>query len=570
MAINDIEILCTCYEFDHVSTYSERSIMNSGISKIQIGERINLAQYATDIGNLIKQKTGSSLQDGFNTVYYDVNNISLKLSGLKNNKFLMNYFGLFDRTNILQFRRFYIDLKYNGTNYMSGYINPDNIKEIFNNTGQTEIITVQILDMMKEFKQYFSGKDLTSPYHSTQGFGNNGLVEVTVLPWAGDPRSEDSNGTAENTLCTAKTFFSVLFPMNINTQVIGPGPGNQAWNDWYVNNIPQMFYQSGVTNNWFLRSGYKRFWQQGFSVFDFLECVCYAMGWTWFITQRPYTNLYELYLNIINRSEAENTTTSIPFGNVEDDWEIGYKLNTSDFEYLIIPDGNITSNGYYHTQGNCFKMVTLKHSPVINQSHFFERIGGSPNGYILYPYTSFSTRYAIENARAQEAFDWAEIEYNGNPNWNNNRDTHRKFIKSKKIIYLDGGEHTTMKTVVNTNSGRNYPATSMGESDRDIIFNGNCGSMLFKFGGNNATIGLDYNSYTQSETFRNNYLPFVNASNGQTVDVNIKGLYPNIHSKYNFTGSGMDFFDNSFFTVKSIELDFIKETTKMSLVKTSE
>jgi len=563
LAYNKIEILCRILQWDASVEFKKRSMFNTVENPPTESSVIDLMPYCMELGEVSFNSIGDNIDEEINSLFYQAGDVNIKLTGIKRNKFLQNYFALFDMTGILQYRQYPIEIRYEGKTIFAGIVTQDSIKENFTTARDSETINLQIVGLEKEYREYYSNRELL----------DHGIVFSTMngdtydLGWNGDPRSEE-NGVNGRGLCRSKALRGVL-QQNFNTENLLVGNG--LADKWYVNNIPQFFYNPAYNvKPWFMRSGYLRFQQEGYSVYELFDCICNAMGWEWQIKRRPYiaSNVFEYELLITDRKDNGNIGIEIDYQKVIE-IELGYQLSKTDFEYLIIPDGNISSNGFYHTAGNCFKMATKKISPIINNSVFFFHVEGDPNGYQLYPLPE-PQKYAIENAKAENKFDWAEIRYNGSPNWNDNRIIERKFIKSEKIVYLNAGSHSNMKTVVNTRGGRNYPATSTGQDDRDLLFSGNCGSMLFRYYLDDIgtqLLGVDYNDYSQGATFRDNFKSLLNNINSQRLEIKYKGLLTEPKGTLKIKNSHNTFFINSVFSITDLKVDLINEISTITLVR---
>jgi hypothetical protein len=505
--------------------------------------------FAMDLGKLSFSSVRSDSSSNGNELRYETGDFNIKLSGIKDNNFLVSYLSLFDTSGINAFRQYLIDLKYDDVVIFKGFINPDNIDQGYEPSPNIEIIEIQILGIEKEFKRYYSYKTLPD---QVDIFNDN----TYRMPWSYDPRTEDNNYARSSPLFEV---LGMLFDNKTNMSI------TLMMNElWFMNNIPQFYNWDGITSNWFLKSGYKRWTQMGLTVYDLLEKICNAMGFVWKIQNGYGTREFAFIMTY--RSMFYLDTQEIDFNKIMN-YKIGYQIQKTDFEYIIIPEGYIKSGTFYSTQGKTFKMISNKLNPV-NQSNFFLNFSGDANGYSLWPYPPNSTRYCYENAQAQDLLDYAEIWYTGNVRWNQ-RASERKFIKSDRILVLDAGLHEDHRTVVCARTGHNYPANDTGEDETDIVYSGNCGSMLFTFRYNQVGyyIDMDYNSYSQSQRFKNNFISFLAGGNNQTLEVEISDLVLSPYNNIKFLNSNKSFFDNSNFAINELDIDLIQETSKLLLVR---
>jgi hypothetical protein len=78
---------------------------------------------------------------------------------------------------------------------------------------------------------------------------------------------------------------------------------------------------------------------------------------------------------------------------------------------------------------------------------------------------------------------------------------------------------------------------------------------------------MDYNSYSQSQRFKNNFISFLAGGNNQTLEVEISDLVLSPYNNIKFLNSNKSFFDNSNFAINELDIDLIQETSKLLLVR---
>ena len=545
MSFKDVKILCKCFEFDHGLPFSERSIFNTAATKWPVGPTVDLMDYAIDIGKLSYSAIRTELEAGYNSLVYDCGDMTIKLSGIKNNKFLVNYFDLYNTNHANTFKQYIIQIKYNNQITFIGTLNQDNISELNNSSKTSEIITIQLLGLEKEFKRYFGALPL--PDHKSI------FINGFLLPWGFKSDTEDK----EFACClNVSQFFSSLFQIN----ALGP--------PWFVNNIPQMYVTTQFPDQqWYIKSGYKRFYQDNkYSCFDLLDKTCDAMGWRWQVNHLG-ESFENFQLMIRNNSDYGLPVLQIDYGAL-DNYKIGYQINRCDIDYIIIPDGYYKTGTYFGKQGKPFYMMTNKFSPI-NETRFFEGFHhgtGNQGFYTFWPWNN-QKRYCVENAEAKDTLDYGEIYYWDPGNWSHNTND-RKFIKSNKILFLDGGSHDSQSTVCAASTGRNYNAIDVGQDPADILFRGCCGSILFQYDpGQYWNIQNDYNNYCKSSTFTRNFLPLLEGGNNQTIESDLKGVITDPLVTIRFINSNNSFFQNSLFALNQLEVDYINESSKILLTR---
>lgn len=574
MSWDKIKIECQCWEFNHSLTFNERSIFNkhSNVNPIKwkVGNLINLMDFAISVSPIRYSAMKSESYGNYNSLVQEVGDMTLQLSGIKDNKFLVNYFRLFDITGVVAYRQYIVDVKYDNVIVFSGYINQDNLNIEYKPAIESDVIEIQILGIEKEFIRYFDTADIDSNHTASMKYYkdifNNGYNGASFqCPWhlwdwippEEDPESEFAG--VPSVIFKAMTSLSEVTASS-SIEKIG---GNPMVN-WFINCIPQ-FFKDNHSNEWWIRSGYKRFWQKEVSTYYFIDKVCISMGWAWQIKVTNGTG-GEYKFILANRSEFAGTVIEIEYSKLKN-LKLGYQLAKTDIDYIVIPAGYVTTS-HYHSQGKPVKLISLKET-FINNSQFFGYFIGDPNGYNLYK-GSPPSHYVYENAQGNKRYDIREFWYSAEGgNWGDGLNQKDYKIKSDKILMLDGGDHDGHCTLVNTSHGWNKNTCDIGAlgTDWGILFRGNAGDCCFKASYSNQNILLqDYNSYSQTEQFKNNYISLLGGNNTQTIEAEIYELIFDPLSAIKFINSGQEFF-NYKFAINELEVDMINETTKIVAVR---
>jgi hypothetical protein len=547
-----IKVISRIYKFNEGIPIKERSLFNK--NRIEFGRPINLYNYIVNpegsgLNKLTYTKPITDKIDNLLTLVGEAGSLMLELSGIKDNGLLIDYFNIYDTTNENKRRIYEIEVYYNDTLIWLGSLNRQNIETNHNN----DIIKIQALSIEKEFKNYFSEKLL--PSHD-EIFINNPLRLIT--PWY---YSEHNYINREASLSlTIKNFLKKLL-------------GNMFYidcptlEDWEVNNIPQFYLKGGVTNFWFIKSGYTFFEAtNNKSIYKLLEHICNAMGWQFYVSKSE--NKYIFILK--NRSEFTGDLYEIDFKNNVINYNVLYTLVDYEADYIIIKEGLIRTGIGYQSQGITFAMISDRY-PAINEGNFFSYVIDNTSAYNLYPYAPYANRYQYENAGTATNFDWAEIYYTGSSNWSQ-RSAERKIIESDKILYLDAGNHEQKCFVNNSNKWNGiWDGNALGQWS--IGYQGNAGSMLFKRNSLNTNyIQTTYNDYIKSQTFKNNFAGILNAMDNQLIEIELQGvIYRNNAASKFYNNYGdfrqINFFANSEFAILESEINLINNTSKLKLLR---
>ena len=482
------------------------------------------------------------------SLHYESGNITLELFP---DSLLVQYF--FEPTmNYNDFSRitYIIKIQYNNEVHPTwkGFMNYDSIHRSFSES-EYGAIKLEISSVDKFFKEYFSA--LPCPEHSSV-FANQ--IYPIHAPWFHNPNCQEDNDLAyfiEDDIFWRKLFGSKCYFVTPPLPLT-PGFTNPKR---LVNNIPQLFSAAGSAYQddflW-LRSGYKRF--QFLSVFDLFEKSCNAHGWKWRIIPNA-DNSYTIVMT--NRGVAPSTIVDISLSNDSFEYDECYWIYKQLYDYIIIPCG-YHLNRSASTQNDGIKMITSMHSPVINESSFFRDIYNENSQYKLTTWFTSDKKYSAKNHLSSDVFDWAEIYYNSDQF--DNRTVDRKYIKNDNILTIDAGDHFDDKTVCDLSSLINRHG-EVGESQRDLAFTGCCGDMFFIWDLDHpdGTHIMDYNKYSQTPHFWNNFAPLLNTNMKKSyeIDIDKKILNPDTGFRIN----------NKIYAAESVEPDLINESSKIIMTE---
>lgn len=475
------------------------------------GSVYDLADYTIDHSNLKFQSVLLNPDIKSSSLHYESGSISLTLFP---DSFLNQYF-FEPSVNYNDFTRivYIVHIHRNGspTPIWTGFFHYDNISRK-TNEDDYGTISVEVHSVEAHFKEYYSNK--TCPTHDVV-FGSP--VLPYYAPWFNNSNCQEDNHLAyflEDNVFWRKLFGSKF---TFTSPSLPPLPGGLTNFKRFVNNIPQLFSaEANPYSDYFfwIRSGFKRF--QHLSIYDLFQKACNAHGWKWRIIS---TTASDYTVVVTNRYQLSSNAVTVDPPSQSFEYDESYWIYKQLYDYIIIPCGYHRLNSA-STQGNSFKMITLLHSPIVNNSSFFRDCYNYNNTYRLTTWFTAARKYALQNSLAEENFDWAEIYYNSDEF--SDRTVDRKNIHSDFLLNIDAGEHLDSQTTCDLNNMVNR-AGGVGSSDRDLAFTGCAGDMFLIW--NPDSPGqhyiMSYNEYAQSGQLHNNYAPLLSAEIKKTYELDL-------------------------------------------------
>jgi hypothetical protein len=554
----NLKILCQAYEFvDHNLALSECNFFNDTAIRNPVGSEIDLVNYLISLDSLTFNKVTSDNSGDTPTPIYEYGDLKFKVTGIKNNHYLHNYFLLLDKTDTFIFRKYLIKLYVNNIKIFEGFIDNVSMKELYLDgdlSSELKEIPICAFSKIKEFREFYRSKQLPEPSF----YFHPGSL-VWQLPWNQDSRTEDADPSYNSKLCSSAPivpFVATLFDNKFT--VVGSYVIQEFW---HICNIPQ-FFRHESHNSWFVPSGYKRWWQEGLNVMEFINYMCNAQGWILDF------NLLNDTLTLKDRSAFDLPVKKLDFNKIKN-LTLGSQSNKS-INHIIIPDGTLRSKLYLsYAEGDSnlqkrFKIISNS-AHVNNHTNFFQRVTGSVNNPPYHIWLDDNFKYSIARAESDKNYNYADV-YITEGYW-----THYHFINydvpQNDLLLLNAGEQTAMKTVVDAISTLNYPALNVGESAYDILYSGNVGSAMCQrqYGEMNECL-LSYHDYTKTDIFKNNYLSLLDGGLSKTIEIEYKELILDPNVTIEFENYNDTFFDSKF-AINSLEVDFKNRVSTLLLVR---
>jgi hypothetical protein len=464
-------------------------------------ETIDLKEYLIDIGDI----DYSFQNTDNNELYFEDSDINFTCSGIKNSSYLYDFLGINQNT---QYTKYMVTIGYTTSKDViwRGLVNQETIKENFSNSSDSEVIEFQALGFLKEFKEYYSNKRL--PY--TTGIQYN-----------------------ENLLFSS--IFDIIFA-NLDNDIFNIQlEMEDSISDYYI-----MTFKGGIKilnltatsfdMKW-IKTCYERIYDTNENCFGFLQKICNAMGWIFYIFQDKFY--------IKNRSSTPTAITDMDFNNFIEYTAEKTKL-TEDYDTILIKDG------YINLGDSIFSAEDMIARGVVEGNYFVSLSKNDQlvevDSYTL-PFQKFKYRFWNWTAHLIPDYKFQKNTGEDDANYNYAPVTWKYHVISiiglilhplmnyysfnkKHLLIIDGGNTDSKGIYYNKLQFKNYfkdDYTAIG--DDDIWMSGNYGNCLYR--GSNSQPTFTYADYLLTDDFKNNFNSlFSNILNlGNVINVKYNELF---------------------------------------------
>lgn len=587
MWIDNYQIWIQGYEFSHDLDYDKRSFLNSETVPITITERISLLPYLTELGDQNYGLREVDTENNRNVTFKQCDDINLKVSGIHEKREMQRFFEIMSEKDI-QFIKWKIEIYYKGDYIFAGTCEGAQIKEAVksyteNVSNDNRIINLQFFSFEKEFKQFFNS--VTLPDISV-------FNAYLPLPWRYDefnhiPANDDVSKNLWGVAIQIEELLTKLFSSNLLSIEV-----DNNIKQWLVAGSAQVFARSW--SSWyFVKSGYYNFYASGCSYYKLLNSICNCMGWDWNL---ELTN--NGYKMTVKENRNINTDIlSIDYSKIID-YEAGAENYLKPYKNLIIPDGEITgNNGAFpmkldsagrllyslsgYAQGERCVVISFDYKEKMQYHDIYAMHGITWDQYYL---GGEGYNLLINDCDNKWYLDFKENEdenyYYIRRLWVQNNtifyETYLKLLKSE-TLFLDSGSDvlTSCKTICDLKTVINYTGSSLGVSNKDFMFYGNAGSMMFIPSDNYYNGDWKFKT-TYRDYVKNIYLGFfdnmkkyiTDGSMNRTVRANFAGIISNFKDKnIKIINSGISYFESKIFQVNEATVRHQEQETELLLVE---
>lgn len=553
MGANKIHIYCQGFQWDPEIPLEEMNFF-SNETKTPVTDEIDLTDFAVELGELEYTFEDTDEENGINTHFFQASSINIKLSGvmeISSGYTMKEFFKMFEDTSNIKYK---VRIVHDDHGLLfQGTVNQDGLKMPVNTGNESHIIDVMVVGMEREMKDYFMNKPLPNPdevpwYWSRYYVGGGQGGTHTYSDHVSYARFyEVVQGLLENDFITSFSFDDDILEWFVAKEgrfVISPETGSVLHHT---------------------RQGYERFTASGCTRWKWLEWVCNSMGWIYFI--------YKDTFYIRNRCSFNLPVAEIEFENVIE-YEIGKRKPILNYDYIMFLTGAyyggnaaVLSMGEF--RGERPVMISNKQTFYRNTNHWNQASGNVGNWYSIANTNGYKfSKYRSENDNILSIYN---IENNGGYSISSIP------IEQSKILRIETGETANAWSRVRLDIGQDFAYENGGDilpGNFDLTYTGCAGDQLMKIvqtviqeQNYSGRYGAD--GYVNSPQFANNYSKFWNNKTNIYLAIIIAETITNPLQNFKFLNSGINFFENTEWSVQSMKFNLMEEITEFELLKTN-
>lgn len=625
--INDINILVTEYTFPAGLKPLERNFFNDDVTPTA-GNSIDLRNYLLQSFNLAFAKQITDNKTGVYKRNFESSNITLKLSGIKDSKYLQSFFRIKETSELLERIKYKVIFNYQDETIFIGSIKLQDVQESFKTGDDSDIVTLQIIGFDKEFDDYISNTTLPSPV--------NWEPEL-LLPWSREQykfsmnNSEISSigwqvGINPKSLAFAVRLQS-LFENLLTNAIITDINVHVNQGSAYVAITPQLmksWWEHGANYKptWYIPVGYYNFWREGWTICKYLNALLNAMGWVWYF---EYTN-DGITINITEDYYSSSNVVEISAHNIKIDEDkalnVSFQSDVRQFKHIVIPFGKVDANIFGMFWKEAAYPLTkfsgrdwYKGEKFILLSYDYEdkRDGINVFRQVLKPFSEINMTLDEPDPRRLPGIytytmDLVDL-YNTYPPeyWGITRKIAQENGKFKfgrtyfsnvgfgypyqsyvfymqdlyelnedDCLFIDSEYPANSLTVCELQTGFNRetsPNEMLGTSEYDFMFTANPAGSLFNGYTGVWNTGSPLNAFVNETLFPSyvmlwkNYRQHFFNYNKKIIDIDLMGVYTDNFSDIRFTQSTDNFLTGSTWKVLSKNIDPINDNTNVKLMR---
>lgn len=572
----DLQILCEQYDFSTVTDDINEVNFFADLEPILL-DTIDLTDYLLRKSPVVFNNKREEI-DKFNDsirLYSSFDTLKLELSNAVKPK-LFDFFAL-DNNDTNGFLDYKILVYKDEELIFQGVLRPNDI--VYNmplERNEREVISVSCYGWEKEFKDYFSNKempDLTDYWFNQNFLGINKQVTSLIL------------------------LINGLFNIAYGDVITDRGYNNDRdLNKWRIVRTPEFIAPnvSSVLHLIWFQNGYDYIKSNTkLSSFDFFRKLCNSMGWVF------YFKIVENDIKFVvrNRTTSDDFYTTVIIDNSD---VIGYTVEYSQFQQKVrtvkIPtievfggdklvyapfDWELVPPLPANIQGKHDLIFNKTQNPPLADLIFFQNanIQTDSHPYIRTFFINdygFSKYYSIDTTNTI----YENIFYDIN-NVDQNISIIERFNFNYETIFLleiDAGHNDFNDAVKRRINFQDAVASDYRSgdniSDRDMIYAGNIGTAMFRndddlsqisqYISNNGQ-GSEVTNYSKSIQFQKNIEALITDDSNLILNIKINGFFPLIDTVIAFTNPDDIFPFGYIYDIISAEADFINNETSYSL-----
>lgn len=572
-----MKLICDIYNYADAVEYIDINYFSP--VREDTRERIDLYDYliVNGISNISLAKSQRSETDS--KFYIEAGNVSLKLSNTLIGYSDVNNYANLTEVLLTEFFQYNTNSKRlfkltvyddNDNSLFTGFFRKQNIG--FEDRS-SEIMTIDVVGIEKEFVSYFSNQkliDYSQVVPNTYfNFNFQGLQFATLMNVLINNMPTVNFEFVNNTLHFLKNYIVAIRPY-----IYSP-----------VNNL------ESFSSTLVLKSGYEQFQLDGTDIYSYFNSLITPMGWKWFFKGE------QLYIE--KRSDRDKAVTVIDYNDV---------ISHSFIKNVEVPIENVIINNgewYGHDPEN---FVVSQAMNLIDSQGLYQYLGGESavryiegnvgifgsRANVTRPFGGLTLTGNILNYHYERNFDNYSFSivhddtedyerfrfyFGVQPGWTYQYQI-ESYNKSNTVVIdpVIPSSHTT--AVLNLESARST-ATSGGYYGNGnayvgvtAVYNSNVSSMYYR--GNPASsmlrydIGRDvyiqYDDHVRSEEFRDSLKTYTNDEDVIRIELQVNGLLTDYDTDYKIENYPYENYADKRFTYENLEYDINTNTTLINLV----
>ena len=516
-----------CIKYRWLETTDPEEINFYGATPTQL-ETVDLVDYLerdslSDVEYTFENKT-----DNENILYIEASSLSMNCRNLTRGQTikLQDFFEVYSNDNLMKWKVNYYDDS--NTLIYTGIIYKDGVK--FPNPKAT-ILNILTVGYEREFKEYYKAKPLRPG---------------SEIGWhVRDPINYTGLKVNDLTIVLGRNFPGIEIPLGQSLFLL-----DYAVLEWGYTVAPDS-HMLEQENFFHVKCGYRNFADAGVSRFDFFNGMMQAMGWVWYfylgklyIKQRYDLNLN---LNVISADRFINHSIESTFNNKAD--------------VIIIEDGEYFDNGgqganvlsgisifrnstnkSYNLGGDRSMVFSEKLSYNNYERPFRNIIYSGANVYLNTYYNwTFARRgdsnekeYIIDKhsigTTSPYSIDIEKLYY-----------PHYKYMRISPVTnprdYSSGydKENPRADTGAYYGNGNFLSISNQPVTSSHVLYNGNPANCIIKYLGSLINKYQGYESYCNSQTFKNNFKTLLRSSASVNIKASVKELITNPFQNFQIT-----------------------------------
>ena len=483
--------------------------------------------------------------DSENSIYVKCSNVTLTCkSDIYNGTNLTDYFELYLQNKYIKFKANFYDE--DDVLFYSGIIQTDGI-EI--SDLRDDLLSITVLGYEKEFKE---------------GFSNRPLLDASSLNYDLPP------GTPLN--ITGLYFYTAERLIKYNFGNILDDTTALFLRNIFISKHPYTYANSSRFEDYgnttiHIKTGYKCFYQDEISRFEWFDSLCLSMGWVWFfylgklVIQERRDNDFPIkhidYNELIIRNGLTNRVEQFQCANV------------------IIKSGEYfgTATDIYYNRGGADTIYSNTNDYTNITFPFYKLNFSSPNSYFTTPNSNHI--YRVNASQDEWRYSYSRNRYTTAINssvtgieWN--YDIKKTIIISPYICSKDNaGGIDTLNARTNTgayygNGNFYYAAAREDTGTSKILYTGHAGHSVVTY--NSTTTKLQtYEFYSQSENFKANFKKFVKTNEDVILEIEVAELITNPLQRIHIDNFPYYDIDSKDFIIESLSFNYFDKTTILKI-----